>query len=562
MEISADTGARKGWARAVAALAVTALLAAACGGGDEAKEKPSARSEKGESGLASAGSPVRGGRLVYGLEAESPGGFCLPESKNAISGLMVRLAIYDTLVVDNHKGERVPSLAKSVTPNETYDEWTFVIREGVRFHDGSPLDAEVVKNNMEAWRGKYPTRHPTSSLFGLADMETVKVTGPMTVVVTTKVPWVAFPRAWTNIGIMAQAQLDDTETCETNLIGSGPFKLARWVKDRELLAQRNPDYWQIAPDGKPYPYLDAIAFRPIPQAATRINAIEAGEINAMMTAEPNDIAGPLTELRENGDINMLVSEEHAEVDYMMLNNAEPPFDDVKMRKAVAMGLDRETFNDRTNAGFPTIADQPFPPGDPGYLEDPGFPDFDPSAAKALVDAYRADGGDPSFTLIVRPDLQVAARGEEIQRQLAEVGITVRLQSEAEAAMIDQLIGGTYQATLFHYLSGGEPDEHFLLWYSRISNPINFNRIKSPVIDEAFEEGRGEPDPVKRRAIYERISRDFAENVWNIWLNYTPWAVALSSNVHGVYAVEYPDGHGTPSVNISRGHPLHGLWIER
>jgi ABC-type transport system substrate-binding protein len=81
-----------------------------------------------------------------------------------------------------------------------------------------------------------------------------------------------------------------------------------------------------------------------------------------------------------------------------------------------------------------------------------------------------------------------------------------------------------------------------------------------VIDQAFDEGRSEPDPVKRRAIYERISRDFATNVWDIWLNYTPWAVALSSDVHGVYKVENPDGNGTPSVNISKGHPLHGLWI--
>jgi peptide/nickel transport system substrate-binding protein len=549
--------------RLIGVLLVVALLAS-CGGGDADGDddgNSKTRSQEGESGLTTAGSPIRGGRLVYGLEAETSGGWCLPESQPAISGVMVRRAIYDTLTVDNEKNEPVPSLAKSLTPNETFDEWTFVIRDGVTFHDGSKLDADVVKNNIDAYRGTYEGRVATLARFLLADIDTVTVTGPMTVVVTTKVPWVAFPKLWTILGIMGQAQLEDAENCDTDLIGTGPFVLASWRKDEELLAQRNPNYWQVAPDGKPYPYLDAIAFRPMPDAAQRISALEAGEINAMMTAEPTDIAGPLTDLREDGTINMLVSEEHAEVDYVLLNNSKPPFDDLRMRKAVAMGLDRETFNELTNDGFPTIADQPFPPGDPGYVDDPGFPDHDPEQAKALVEEYRAGGGDPSFTLSFDFDSKVTARGAVIQNQLAEVGIAVKLQAADQATLINQMVGASYEAALVRYFSGGEPDEHMLLLYGKVDSPLNFNRLKSPVIDEAFEEGRSEPDPAKRRAAYERISRDFAENVWDVWLTYTPWAVALSSEVHGIYSVEFPDGHGKPAVSLNRGHPLHGMWIE-
>jgi len=547
--------------RLISVLLAVALVAS-CGGDSGAGEKPSrTRSVKGESGLSTAGGPVRGGRLVYGLEAESPAGWCLPEAQPAISGTMVRTAIYDTLTVDNDQNQVVPSLARSLTPNETFDEWTFVIRDGVRFHDGTTLDATVVKNNIDAYRGRYPGRSPTAALFLLADVDKVTVKDPMTVVVTTKVPWIAFPKLWTILGIMAQAQLDDRETCDTNLIGTGPFELASWKQDQELLAQRNADYWQIAPDGKPYPYLDAIAFRPIPDAAQRIGALQAGEINAMMTSEPTDIAGPLTDFRDEGSINMLVSEQHAEVEYVLLNNSKPPFDDLKMRRAVALGLDREAFNDLTNDGFPTIADQPFPPGDPGYLEDNGFPDHDPAQAKALVDEYRAGGGDPSFTLSFDFDSKVTARGAVIQNQLKEVGIDVRLQAADEGTIINQLIGGTYDAALARYFSGGEPDEYYLFWYGKVDSPMNFNRVKSPVIDAAMEQARSEPDPDKRREAYERISLDFAENVWDVWLNYAPWAVALSNDVHGIYSVEYPDGHGVPAVSLSRGHPLHGLWME-
>ena len=428
------------------------------------------------------------------------------------------------------------------------------------FHNGTKLDATVVKNNLDAYRGEYEARHPQLTLFVLANIDTVTVAGPMTVVVKTKVPWVAFPTALAIQGIMAQAQLDDAESCDTNMIGTGPFALSKWTRDQELLAQRNPDYWQIAPDGKPYPYLDAIAFRPIHDSAQRINALEAGEVDAMMTSEPTHIVGPLTELRERGIVNMLVSEEHAEVNFVMMNSSKPPFDDIKMRKAVAMGIDREAFNDLTNAGFPTIADQPFPPGDPGYVEDNGFPDYDPEGAKALVDEYRAGGGDPSFTFTALSDSQVIARAAVIQNQLSKAGIEVRIQTVVEASMIDQVIGGAYDAALWRYFSGGEPDEHYLLWSSKDGNPVNFNKISSPEIDRALEEGRGEADPEKRKAIYERISKDFATNVWNVWLNYTPWAVALSNDVHGVYAFEYPDGNGEPSVNLARGHSVQGMWI--
>src|SRR5687767_564890 len=217
--------------RLIGGVAVLVLLAGCGKGADTGTDKQSStRSEKGESGLADAGKPVRGGRLVYGLEGESSGGYCLPEAQLALSGTMVRMALYDTLTVVNSDGKTVLSLAKSITPNDEYNEWTFVIRDGVKFHDGTKLDATVVKNNLDASRGTYPTRSPALSLFVYANVDSVTVTGPMTVVVKTITPWVSFPNTVRVMGIMAQAQLDDTETCNTNMIGTGPFKVAKWTQ--------------------------------------------------------------------------------------------------------------------------------------------------------------------------------------------------------------------------------------------------------------------------------------------------------------------------------------------
>ena len=539
-----------------AALMAFALLAA-CGGGDGAGEPSDTRSEKGESGLADAGLPVRGGRLVYGLEAESADGFCLPEAQLAISGLMVQWALYDSLTAFNDKGEAVPFLAKTVEHSDDYETWTITLREGVTFHDGTALDAAVVKNNLDAYRGTYPRRSPKLTVFQLKNVEAVTVTGPLTVEVDTTVPWVAFPTTISAMGMLGQAQLDDPVSCNSKMIGTGPFKLASWKPDQALLAQRNAEYWQMAPDGEPYPYADAIEFRPITETQQRINAIESGEIDAMLTQSGTAIAGALTDLRNHDQINLLVNEDHAEVNFVMLNSSKPPFNNPDMRKAIAMGLDRDEINELANAGFPTVADQPFPPGDPGYIDDPGFPDHDPEAAKAIVAEYVAGGGSASLTLTVQSDPALLARGEIIVNHLAEVGIAVKIQPVDQTTLVSDAIAGNYEAMTFRRHPGGEPDTQFLWWYS--NNPVNFARIADPEIDRLLDEGRSEPDPAKRRAIYEGISRQFGSEVWNVWLNYTPWAVALAPDVHGVLSAELPDDGGKPFTGLAAGHPLVGMW---
>src|SRR5205823_4505042 len=121
-------------------------------------------------------------------------GLCLPEAQLDISGINYARTIYDTLTMPNEKGDFVGMLAQSVTPNADYTEWTIVIKDGIHFHDGSLLDATVVKNNLDAYRGAYPKRHPIlfSLVFG-PYVDTVTATDNKTVVVKVKQPWPGFP---------------------------------------------------------------------------------------------------------------------------------------------------------------------------------------------------------------------------------------------------------------------------------------------------------------------------------------------------------------------------------
>ncbi len=374
-------------------LLAAGLLAAGCGGtsseegktgttgGGQSREDLGLTVEAGESGLAEAGDPQRGGTLVYGLEAESSAGFCLSESQLAISGMVVVRAFYDTLTVPNGEGGFSPYLAKSVTPNEDHTEWTITLREGITFHDGSPLDATVVKNNLDAYRGTYPGRPSLLFMFILQDIADTRVDDPLTVTVTTKRPWVSFPAflfSSSRLGIMAQAQLDaPADACANKPIGTGPFRFVSWTKNQKLVGERNEDYWQIAPDGEPYPYVDGIELRPLPDGNVRANAIEAGDVNIIHNGEGEKIKNTFRQLRDAGKVNLLVSDEQTEVAFVQLNTSIPPFDDVRMRRALAHGADREDANRRISAGLPQVASVPSAPARSASWKTPGSPSTTP-----------------------------------------------------------------------------------------------------------------------------------------------------------------------------------------
>jgi peptide/nickel transport system substrate-binding protein len=569
------TSSRSVLAKTAAVLLALGLLAAACGGKKlETKRKGDGPSKdlqsEGESGLASAGKPVRGGKIVYGLEAETGGGFCLAESQLAISGIMVARQFYDTLTVFNADGKYSPYLAKSITPDSTYKTWTITLRPGIKFHDGSPLDAKVVKNNIDAFRGKYPGRASLLFSFVLNNIDTVTTQGDMSVVVKMKKPWVSFPAhlfSSGRFGIMAQAQLDDKKTCDRKLIGTGPFVFDSWQVGTVLKGHANPNYWQKAPDGKPYPYAKSLEFRPIPEGAQRINALQSGTINVLHTSSAEDIGGTLKDLQTSGKTNMYVTQKFGEVAYTMLNSQVPPFNDIRMRKALAMGADRNDINNITNNGLPTIADGPFAPGSVGYLKDPGFPKFDLVAAKKLVQDYVKDGHKAEFTLNAANDVQVKRLAELIQEKAKQVGINMKIKPEEQAALINDAIGGKFQAVTWRNHPGGDPDTQYVWWYDgdpdpKITpNPVNFGRINDPLMDKLLDEGRTEPDQAKRKKIYEDLNREFGKKVWNVWAWFTPWAIAENKNVHGILGPNLPDG-SKPNPGLPVGHSLMGMWISR
>ena len=532
---------------------VVVLVAAACGGGSDS-------SDSGGSEDQSTGTPVSGGTVTYGLEAETSGGWCIPEAQLAISGIQVARAIYDTLTAPDATAQYKPYLAKSVTPNADFTQWTITLRDGVKFHDGSALDATVVKNNIDAWRGAYPARSPLLFAFVYENIAAVDVVDPMTVKVTTTTPWPAFGAFLFNdgrSGIIAQAQLDDPDTCDTNLIGTGPFKLEEWKVNDKLVATKNADYWQKDSKGVQLPYLDGITFRPIPDGSARVNALLAGELDATHESGAEQIETLQTE-QEAGKVDLTATTDYTEVAYILFNTSQPPFDNLNARLAVVYSLDRNALNQVRNLDLFTMASGPFAPGEVGYLKDSGFPSFNVAKAEEYVQKYKDETGkDLEFTLSGTPDPGTVKENQFIQQAATEAGMKVNLQSVEQAVLIDTALGNDWQALNWRNHPGGNPDGQYIWWKG--GSPVNFNKFDDPEINSLLDAGRQEPDPEKAKGIYEDINKRFASQAYNLWLNWTEWNIGTATNVQGVYGPDLPDDGGKPFPGLATGHPVVGLW---
>ena len=528
-----QSGNRSRWTVRAALLLVFALVAGACAGGGSDSDTGSGGGSTDED----AGPPQHGGSLVFGLEAETTDGWCLAEGQLAISGIQVARAIYDTLTTVDSNGEAVPFLAESVEPNDDHTEWTITLREGVKFHDGTDLTAEVVKNNLDAYRGQYPGRNSLLFLFVLQDIDSVDVVDPLTVSVKMKRPWVSFDSflySSGRMGIMAQAQLD-SEACGRELIGTGPFKLVDWRVNSSMKLERNEDYWRTDADGNQLPYLDELEFQPTPEAQQLQNGLEAGSVDAFHVSSNTNalIIEDLREQAEAGEINLTESDDFAEVGFTMLNTTKPPFDNILAREAAAAAVDRENINEITNNGIPELANGPFAEGALGYVEDSGYDGYDPELAKEKVRQYEEETGQElEFTISAVQDSSLLQQVELAKADYEAAGMKVNVTTLEQSALITTAIEKNFQAITWRNYPGQDPDTLYVWWYGA-GNPVNFMGFDDPEVNDLLDRGRVTADEAERKQIYEDLNRELNKEKYQLWASWTIWAIPTASDVHGI-----------------------------
>ncbi|HXW33834.1 MAG TPA: ABC transporter substrate-binding protein [Acidimicrobiales bacterium] len=534
-------------------------LLAACG---SSSGSTSSTASGPRDGVTSA-TPKRGGTLVFGNEAEI-NSFDPAAGRWDESGINYARTVYDPLTIIDAAGNVQPYLAQSVTPNGNYTQWTIKVRPGVRFHDGTTCDAAAIAGSMN---------HFKSGELGLVStqpIQSITTSDPTTVLVNLNQPWVPFDKYLAGgiggqIGyIVAPAmvqQISANPNAQVTPIGTGPFKFSQWTPNDHFTAVRNQDYWRTG-----LPYLDAITWRPIPDATQRASSLQSGNIDMMHT----DVAEVILEFQNADqygyidDLGSVVGQ--PDMDFTMLNLKAAPFTDLRVRQACAMAINTEQYKAIINKNLNPISNQPFVPGTPFYAP-VSYPSFNPSQAKSLVQQVARDTSKPvSFVYGSTTDPAAVQAAQLVQTNFTAVGMQVQLQQFQQDDLINNALAGKFQAVEWRQFAAVDPDLNYLFWSpTTIFGPplniaSNFARNTDPQVETLLQQGRRSTDPSARALAYQNLAERFAKDLAYLWTDRAVWAIVTQSKVQNWNNPTTPAGTKAYGMIVGTVWPTQ-IWVE-
>jgi ABC-type transport system substrate-binding protein len=430
--------------------------------------------------------------------------------------------IFETLVYPDADGEMQGVLATDWSVSEDNLSWTFNLRDGVTFHDGTPFNAEAVKFTFDRIKAEETAAPRASAAEAIASVEVVD---EMTVKITTAEPYAPLLAQLSayNLAIMspsAEGKLNADYSKEP--AGTGPFTLGAWTPGERLTLERNEDYWGDKAASA------SVELTVVPEDSARVLMLMSGEtdvISNVPTVMVPKLKGvPGVELVEETGYRTI---------YVGMNLKTPPFDDLKVRQAVAHAIDTQSLIAGVMTGIGT-------PG--GGLESTVIPGsaeidpyaYDPEKAKALLaEAGHPDGFEVDFYVPNGRYTNDRQLGEAIQAQLGEVGIKVNLQSPEFGAYTALLREGD-KVPLF-LLGKGSPtgDLDLTLGITTASGGTgNYSNYVSEDVDRMIGEQRMAVDPAARKEILGNILQQVYDDVPLIVLYYENQIFGQRDNVTG------------------------------
>lgn len=434
-----------------------------------------------------------GGHITLGLQLEPPSLDPTSGPAAAIRDVSFR-TVFEGLVKLGPGGVVAPSLAdrwKVSADGLTYD---FDLHPGVRFHDGAPMDALAVKFSFDRARAKAST-NGQKSLF--ARIDHVETPDPLHVRIVLKDRFSGLLQllGWGDAVIVSPA------TAAANAahpVGTGPFRFVGWRRGDSVSLERNPDYW-----GRP-PSLAGVTFRFISDPSAASAALSAGDVDGFpaFPAPEN-----LKALQTDRKFTVFTGASEAKT-LMAMNNQKPPFNNLKVRQALSYAVDRQAVIDSAMFGYGRPIGSHFPPSDQGYVDLTRAYPHDPARARALL----AEAGYPNgfTTSIALPPLPYARRsGEVIAAQLAEVGVTARLENLEWAQWLDRVFGRhDYDMTVVAHV---EPMD--LGIYARDDYYFGYRNPAYHALMQRLDRAVTEPERLAAIGDAQRMLSADAVNVW-------------------------------------------------
>ncbi len=375
-------------------------------------------------GLSLLGAAAQAARsdIVVGLQLEPP---TLDPTSGAAAAIdeVVYANVFEGLTRFGPDGEVLPALAESweVAPDGL--SWVFHLHPGVTFHDGTPLTAEDVVFSFDRAMAPDSTNAQKQLFDGINEVTAID---DVTVEIGLDAPKGAllWNLAWGDAVIVSPATIDSDKTAP---VGTGPFRFASWVQGDRIELVRNPDYW-----GTPAK-LDRVTFKFISDPTAAYAAMMAGDVDAF----PNYPAPEnLAQFAADPRFQVIVGSTEGET-ILAMNNRKKPFDDIRVRQAVAHAIDRKAIIDGAMFGYGTPIGSHFAPHNPAYEDLTGLSAYDPEQAKALLAEAGLAGGFKT-TLVLPPPSYARRGGEIVASQLRAVGIDAEIANVEWAQWLEQV----------------------------------------------------------------------------------------------------------------------------
>ncbi|MFK0040539.1 ABC transporter substrate-binding protein [Paenarthrobacter sp. NPDC090517] len=488
--------------------AISSLLLVGC--------SPGQSTTSGESG-----EPRSGGQLVMAREADAS--TLMPVDATDNESIWTVEEIYDTLLVPSVDGGTLnPSLATKWVQSEDKLSWTFTLRSGVTFSDGSPLTSADVKFSLEA-----ASDPDLPSAFLNEQIAAIEAPAPETVVVKTKGVWSPLPSV---LALFANSIVPENygglsrEDFAKAPVGSGPFKVKSWNRGQQLELVRNTSYW-----GPDRPYLDGVTFVTVPDANTRATQLQGGQISINEAPAASSFAALASTpgLKASAFDSSLTS-------FLTLNNTRAPFSDVHIRRAIAYAIDREAILKAAYFGQGSAAGSFLSPAYWAYDANVTGRQFNLDEAKKEMAQSTQPQGFSVNILVTSGNATQLTIAQILQSELAEIGITVSINQMEPSAQRAARKSMDYDMAISVATTDiTDPDElvRFIAVQSGGSNALYTGYDNKEVADLATKAAELS-DQAERVKIYSKIQEKVNEDQPMVPLFYLPALYSYSDTVHG------------------------------
>ncbi|WP_110928356.1 ABC transporter substrate-binding protein [Bacillus massiliglaciei] len=500
-------------------------------------------SETGGSGGKS--SEKGGGVLIYGKGGDAVG--LDPATVTDGESFIVTEQIMDTLVnYEEDSMEITEGLAEKWEISDDNKTYTFHLRQGVKFHDGTDFNAEAVVKNFQRWAKSHDEAkfayYP--SMFGGFEgdeghvIKEVKATDENTVVFTLTRPQAPFLKnlAMSPFAIGSPTAFEkDAEKFTKEPVGTGPFKFKSWKQGDTIEVVKNEDYWREG-----YPKLDGVTFKVIKDNSARLNALIKGEIDLMDGLNPSDIS------KVKGDSDLqLIERPSMNVGYLGFNVEKEPFNNKEVRQAVSHLINKQEIIDTFFEGTADPAKNPIPPSISGFNDSIEDYDYDVEKAKELLKkAGYEDGFDMELWAmpVPRPYMPNGQKvAEAIQASLKQVNINAEIKTFEWGAYLEKVQAGEAQSFMMGWTGDNGDADNFIYTLLDKDNigSNNYARYANDEVHDLLIKAQSTPDEEERNKLYEEAQVIIHDEAPWVPLVYSKPQLAGSKAVKGF--VPHPKG---------------------